>query len=103
VRAGKDGARMARAAVRGERDYHWAGRACAGRPRHGVGAVLGPGHPCGDVAVLLVSELFSNSVRFSLLNDRVAMATTNLQAELRHLPAATSSSLPLFAEPCGTG
>jgi len=30
-----------------------------------VGAVLGPGHPCGDVAVLLVSELFGNSVRYS--------------------------------------
>ena len=29
-----------------------------------VGAVLGPGHPCGDVAVLLVSELFGNSVRY---------------------------------------
>ena len=25
--------------------------------------VLGPGHPCGDDAALLVSELFSNSVR----------------------------------------
>ena len=30
-----------------------------------VGAVLGPGHPCGDVAVLLVSELFGNSVQHS--------------------------------------
>jgi len=30
-----------------------------------VGAVLGPGHPCGDDAVLLVSELFGNSVRHS--------------------------------------
>jgi anti-sigma regulatory factor (Ser/Thr protein kinase) len=27
--------------------------------------VLGPGHPCGDDAALLVSELFSNSVRHS--------------------------------------
>ncbi len=25
----------------------------------------GPGHPCGDVAVLLVSEIFGNSVRHS--------------------------------------
>src|SRR5580698_3038878 len=25
--------------------------------------VLGPGHPCGDDAALLVSELFGNSVR----------------------------------------
>jgi hypothetical protein len=30
-----------------------------------VSEVLGPGHPCGDVAVLLVSEIFSNSVRHS--------------------------------------
>jgi anti-sigma regulatory factor (Ser/Thr protein kinase) len=30
-----------------------------------VGAVLGPGHPCGDDAVLLVSELFGNSVQHS--------------------------------------
>jgi anti-sigma regulatory factor (Ser/Thr protein kinase) len=30
-----------------------------------VGGVLGPGHPCGDVAVLLTSELFGNSVRHS--------------------------------------
>jgi anti-sigma regulatory factor (Ser/Thr protein kinase) len=27
--------------------------------------VLGPGHPCGDVAVLLASELFGNSVLHS--------------------------------------
>ena len=40
---------------------------------------------------------------FSLLSYRVAMATTNLQAELRPLPPATSSSLLLFAEPRGTG
>jgi anti-sigma regulatory factor (Ser/Thr protein kinase) len=43
----------------------------AGRPerariaRSFVAAVLGPGHPCGDVAVLLASELFGNSVRHS--------------------------------------
>jgi anti-sigma regulatory factor (Ser/Thr protein kinase) len=30
-----------------------------------VGGVLGPGHPCGDAAVLLVSEIFTNSVRHS--------------------------------------
>jgi anti-sigma regulatory factor (Ser/Thr protein kinase) len=30
-----------------------------------VGAVLGPGHPCGDEAILLVSELFTNSLRHS--------------------------------------
>ncbi|MGA2829893.1 MAG: ATP-binding protein [Streptosporangiaceae bacterium] len=43
-----------------------AGRAERARvARTFVGAVLGPGHPCGDVAVLLVSELFGNSVRYS--------------------------------------
>ena len=37
----------------------------AGRPERArvartfVGTVLGPGHPCGDVAVLLVSEIFA--------------------------------------------
>ncbi len=30
-----------------------------------VGAVLGPGHPCGDDAALLVGELFGNSLRHS--------------------------------------
>ena len=30
-----------------------------------VGGVLGSGHPCGDDAALLVSELFGNSVRHS--------------------------------------
>ena len=30
-----------------------------------VSAVLGPGHPCGNDAALLVSELFGNSVRHS--------------------------------------
>jgi anti-sigma regulatory factor (Ser/Thr protein kinase) len=43
-----------------------AGRADRARvARSFVGAVLGPGHPCGEVAVLLVSELFSNSLRHS--------------------------------------
>jgi anti-sigma regulatory factor (Ser/Thr protein kinase) len=30
-----------------------------------VAGVLGPGHPCGDDAALLVSELFGNSVLYS--------------------------------------
>jgi anti-sigma regulatory factor (Ser/Thr protein kinase) len=30
-----------------------------------VAVVLGPGHPCGDEAALLVSELFANSIRHS--------------------------------------
>jgi len=41
-----------------------AGRAERARTaRAFVSEVLGPGHPCGDVAVLLVSELFGNSIR----------------------------------------
>ena len=41
-----------------------AGRAERARvARAFVGGVLGPGHPCGDDAALLVSELFGNSVR----------------------------------------
>jgi anti-sigma regulatory factor (Ser/Thr protein kinase) len=43
-----------------------AGRAERARVARGfVGGVLGAGHPCWDVAVLLVSELFGNSVRHS--------------------------------------
>jgi anti-sigma regulatory factor (Ser/Thr protein kinase) len=43
-----------------------AGRAERARvARAFVTAVLGPGHPCTDVAVLLTSELFGNSVRYS--------------------------------------
>jgi anti-sigma regulatory factor (Ser/Thr protein kinase) len=43
-----------------------AGRAERARAaRTFVGEVLGPGHPCGDDAVLLVGEIFANSVRHS--------------------------------------
>jgi anti-sigma regulatory factor (Ser/Thr protein kinase) len=43
-----------------------AGRAERARvAREFVGGVLGQGHPCGDVANLLVGELFGNSVRHS--------------------------------------
>jgi anti-sigma regulatory factor (Ser/Thr protein kinase) len=43
-----------------------AGRAERARAaRSFVSEVLGPRHPCGDAAVLLVSEVFSNSVRHS--------------------------------------
>ncbi|MGH3171257.1 MAG: hypothetical protein ACRDN0_35990, partial [Trebonia sp.] len=43
-----------------------AGRAERARlARAFVEGVLGPGHPFGDVAVLLVGELFSNSLRHS--------------------------------------
>jgi anti-sigma regulatory factor (Ser/Thr protein kinase) len=43
-----------------------AGRAKRARAaRAFVSEVLGPGHPCGDDAELLVSEIFGNSVRHS--------------------------------------
>jgi len=43
-----------------------AGRAERARvARAFIGGVLGPGHPCGADAALLVSELFGNSVRHS--------------------------------------
>jgi anti-sigma regulatory factor (Ser/Thr protein kinase) len=55
---------MARVAVR--ESVTLAGRAERARAaRAFVGEVLGPGHPCGDDAVLLVSEVFGNSVRHS--------------------------------------
>ena len=47
-----------------------AGRADRARvARAFVGGLLGPGHPCGETAVLLVSELFGNSVRHSGSGD----------------------------------
>jgi hypothetical protein len=50
---------MARVAVR--ESVTLAGRAERARAaRAFVREMLGPGHPCGDVAVLLVSEVFSN-------------------------------------------
>jgi anti-sigma regulatory factor (Ser/Thr protein kinase) len=62
--AGKAGALMSGATVR--ETVTLAGRAERARAaRAFVSEVLGPGHPCGDVAVLLVSEIFSNSVRRS--------------------------------------
>jgi anti-sigma regulatory factor (Ser/Thr protein kinase) len=57
-----------------------AGRAERARvARAFVGAVLGEGHPCGDVAVLLAGELFGNSVRHSpsgLPGETVTVAVT---------------------------
>ena len=53
---------MARVAVR--ESVTLAGRAQRARAaRTFISEVLGPGHSCGDVAVLLVSEIFGNSVR----------------------------------------
>jgi hypothetical protein len=59
---------MARAAV-------WESVTLAGRAERArvarafVGGVLGPGHPCGDVAALLVGEMFGDSVRHSGSGD----------------------------------
>jgi anti-sigma regulatory factor (Ser/Thr protein kinase) len=55
---------MGRLAVR--ESVTLAGRAERARAaRSFVGEVLGPGHPCGDDAVLLVGEIFANSIRHS--------------------------------------
>ena len=55
---------MAGAAVR--ESVTLAGQAKRARvARAFVDGVLGPGHPCGDAALVLVTELFSNSVRHS--------------------------------------
>jgi anti-sigma regulatory factor (Ser/Thr protein kinase) len=62
--AGKAGALMAGLAVR--ESVTLAGRAERARAaRAFVSEVLGSGHPCRDVAILLVSEVFSNSIRHS--------------------------------------
>jgi len=54
---------MARAVVR--ESVTVAGRAERARvARAFTAGVLGPGHPCGDDAALLVSELFANSIRY---------------------------------------
>ena len=69
-----------------------------------VEGVLGPGHPCGDVAALLVSELFSNSLRHSGSGDpgetvTVAVKTVNdvIRVEV------TDRSGPGVPEPRPTG
>ena len=51
-----------------------------------VGAVLGPGHPCEQDAVLLVSELFGNSLRHSdsgLPGETVTVTVTARQGAVR--------------------
>ena len=45
-----------------------------------VSEVLGPGHPWGDVAVLLVSEIFSNSIRHSRSGDPGETVTIAVRA-----------------------
>src|ERR1017187_5161525 len=61
---GRTGAAMVRVAVR--ESVTLAGRAERARiARAFVGGGLGPGHPCGGDASLLVTEIFGNSVRHS--------------------------------------
>ncbi len=63
-RPGKAGALVAGPQIR--ESVTVAGRAERARVARAFAVgVLGPGHPCGDDAALLVSELFSNSVRHS--------------------------------------
>jgi serine/threonine-protein kinase RsbW len=50
----------------------------AGTAREFVAAVLGRGHPCSDVAVLLVSELFANSVRHARSGRPGEMVTVSV-------------------------
>jgi anti-sigma regulatory factor (Ser/Thr protein kinase) len=63
-RPGKDGCGDGQGSGPGERDV---GRAVerARIARAFVDGVLGPEHPCGDDAALLVTEIFGNSVRHS--------------------------------------
>jgi len=78
VRAGKAGAVIAGLAVR--ETVTLAGRAERARvARAFVAAVLGPGHPSTDVAVLLVSEIFGNSVRHSRSGDPGEMITVTVK------------------------
>jgi anti-sigma regulatory factor (Ser/Thr protein kinase) len=64
-----------------------AGRVDRARAARGfVAAVLGDGHPCRDVAVLLASELFGNSVRHSasaLPGETVTVAVSVLRGVIR--------------------
>ena len=64
-----------------------AGRADRARAARGfVAAVLGDGHPRRDVAVLLASELFGNSVRHSasgLPGQTVTVAVTAARGVIR--------------------
>jgi len=61
---GRTGAAMVRVAV--QESVTLAGRVERARiARAFVGGVLGPEHPCGDDAALLVTEIFGNSVRHS--------------------------------------
>jgi anti-sigma regulatory factor (Ser/Thr protein kinase) len=82
-----------------------AGRAERARvARAFVGGVLGPGHPCGDDAALLVSELFGNSVQHS--RSRVAGGTVTVAVSARDgliRVEVTDCSGPEVPELCPAG
>jgi hypothetical protein len=89
---GKAGAVMARVAVR--ESVTLAGRAERARAaRSFVSEVLGPGHPCGDVAVLLVSEIFGNS------SGTPARVLPGRRSRSRSGPGTASSGLKSPTEP----
>ena len=70
---------MARAVVR--ESVTVAGRAERARvARAFTVGVLGPGHPCGNDAALLVSELFGNSVRHSRSGAKGETVTVEVRA-----------------------
>jgi hypothetical protein len=55
-----------------------------------VEGVLGPGHPCRDVAALLVGELFSNSLLHGgsgAPGETVTVAATDREGQRRNPPA----------------
>jgi anti-sigma regulatory factor (Ser/Thr protein kinase) len=66
--------------------------------------VLGPGHPCGDVAALLVGKLFSNSLRHSGLGapgETVTVAVKTVNDVIR--VEVTDRSGPGVPEPRTAG
>jgi hypothetical protein len=70
-----------------------------------VDGVLGPGHPCGDAAVLLVSEIFTNSVRHSgsgAAGETVTVAVRAWDSTVRvESPIATAPGCRSLALPAG--
>ena len=101
--AGKAGVLMAGRVVR--EAVTLAGRAERARLAGAfVEGVLGPGHPCGDVAALLVSELFSNSLRHSgsgTPGETVTVAVKTLNGVIR--VEVTDRSGPGVPEPRPAG
>jgi len=62
-----------------------------------VDGVLGPGHPCGDAALLLVTELFSNSVRHNGTDVAAAEVWRRIRS-ISHNPAAMAAFYQIAME-----